>query len=155
VLEGIQPPSIFANSRPSDINDGVQKRHGFREHSSDVLAALIGHLTQARVRIGVDVQCAADNVHCAKIAAERGFVEMLTVAGASHWICKKNRADARLFFQRMPGSNPGMTMREREPHNTLLLSFTLSASRYTLAPISLNLALICAMPCSLSFKVAA
>ncbi len=51
-------------------------------------------------------------------------------------------------------------------HNALLLSFTLSASRYTLLPISLNLALIWAMPSSIwpemvmpteagSFKVAA
>src|SRR6202790_4471593 len=34
-------------------------------------------------------------------------------------------------------------------HNTRLLSFTFSASRYTLLPISLNLALICAMPASM------
>jgi hypothetical protein len=54
----------------------------------------------------------------------------------------------------------------RQAHNTRLLSFTFSASRYTSAPISLNLALICAMPSSMvplilrptlagSFKVAA
>src|SRR6266850_3502895 len=35
------------------------------------------------------------------------------------------------------------------PHNTRLLSFTFSASRYTLLPISLNLALIAAMPSSM------
>jgi hypothetical protein len=34
-------------------------------------------------------------------------------------------------------------------HNTRLLSFTFSASRYTLDPISLNLALIAAMPSSM------
>ena len=45
---------------------------------------------------------------------------------------------------------PGHDEREgRRPHNTRLLSFTFSASRYTLLPISLNLALICAMPSSM------
>jgi hypothetical protein len=38
-----------------------------------------------------------------------------------------------------------LTMRLK-PHNTRLLSFTFSASRYTLLPISLNLALIFAIP---------
>src|SRR6185312_7591964 len=37
----------------------------------------------------------------------------------------------------------------RSPYKTLLLSLTLSASRYTSDPISLNLALICAMPFSI------
>ena len=40
-------------------------------------------------------------------------------------------------------------------HNTLLLSFTASASTYTSPPICLNFSLICAMPCSLSLRLAA
>jgi hypothetical protein len=40
-------------------------------------------------------------------------------------------------------------------HNTLLLSFTASASTYTSLPICLNFSDICAMPCSLSFRLAA
>src|SRR5258708_34721465 len=43
------------------------------------------------------------------------------------------------------GSSPGMTSRV-PPHNTQLLSFTFSASRYTFLPISLNLALIFDLP---------
>jgi hypothetical protein len=39
---------------------------------------------------------------------------------------------------------------EAQTHNTRLLSFTFSASRYTCPPISLNLALICAMPSSIT-----
>jgi hypothetical protein len=38
---------------------------------------------------------------------------------------------------------------ERVPHNTRLLSFTFSASRYTLLPISLNFWLIAAIPSSM------
>src|SRR5260370_31508593 len=41
------------------------------------------------------------------------------------------------------------------PHNTRLLSFTFSASRYRSLPISLNFCDISAMPCSLSFRLAA
>jgi hypothetical protein len=39
--------------------------------------------------------------------------------------------------------------RGRNPHNTRLLSFTFSASRYTLLPISLNFWLIAAIPSSM------
>jgi hypothetical protein len=38
---------------------------------------------------------------------------------------------------------------ERRAHSTRLLSFTFSASRYTLLPISLNFSLIFAMPSSM------
>src|ERR1700742_2745634 len=65
----------------------------------------------------------------------------------------------------LPEPSPGHD-EHQVPHSTLLLSFTFSASRYTLLPISLNLALICAMPSSMvpeidkptvvgSFRVAA
>ena len=42
-----------------------------------------------------------------------------------------------------------MTRREWRPHNTRLLSFTFSASRYICPPISLNFSLILAMPSSM------
>src|SRR4051812_167048 len=66
-----------------------------------------------------------------------------------------------LATQRKAGLSPGLFAfpmgaqfkpgHDEEPvsHNTRLLSFTFSASRYTLLPISLNLALICAMPSSM------
>ena len=44
---------------------------------------------------------------------------------------------------------PSVVVIGKRPHNTRLLSFTFSASRYTLLPISLNLALIAAMPSSM------
>jgi hypothetical protein len=44
---------------------------------------------------------------------------------------------------------PGRDEVRAVPHNTRLLSFTFSASRYTLLPISLNLALIAAIPSSI------
>src|SRR6185437_3651727 len=68
-----------------------------------------------------------------------------------------------------PGASPAFVRNIDESahlHSTRLLSFTFSASRYTLEPISLNLALMLAMPSSMvpeidrptlagSFKVAA
>jgi hypothetical protein len=50
------------------------------------------------------------------------------------------------LFGRVPRSSPDLTS---GAHNTRLLSFTFSASRYTLLPISLNFSLILAMPSSM------
>ncbi|MGY3533662.1 hypothetical protein ACVISU_006430 [Bradyrhizobium sp. USDA 4452] len=61
---------------------------------------------------------------------------------------KKTGLSPGLFaFDGCPAQGPGMT--SGESHNTRLLSFTLSASRYRFSPISLNLALIVAMPSSM------
>jgi hypothetical protein len=58
--------------------------------------------------------------------------------------------------QKRPGECPAFHSVENAAfYSALLLSFTFSASRYTLSPISLNLAYICAMPCSLLLSVAA
>jgi len=60
---------------------------------------------------------------------------------------KKPGARPAFHFQMDARVKPGHDER-RAPHNTRLLSFTFSASRYTLEPISLNFALICFMPSS-------
>ena len=55
------------------------------------------------------------------------------------------------------GMNSLDLIREFNPraYNTLLLSFTASASTYTSFPICLNFSDISAIPCSFSFSVAA
>jgi hypothetical protein len=67
-------------------------------------------------------------------------------------VCKtKSRAFAPAFACSMDARvKPGHDEERAVPHNTRLLSFTFSASRYTLLPISLNLALICAIPSSIT-----
>src|SRR5690348_16708065 len=78
------------------------------------------------------------------------YVDMLLYV----YTLRKSRAFARLCVDGRvkPGHDDGKRG-GTPPHNTRLLSFTLSASRYTSPPISLNLALIWAMPFSISDRV--
>src|SRR5438034_5529016 len=48
---------------PLSLHDALPICHGFREHRGDVLAALVSHFAQARIRVGIDIQRAADDVH--------------------------------------------------------------------------------------------
>ena len=76
LFEGVQPPAILGNIRSYDINDGIQKRHGLGKHGRNFLTALVSHLAQTCVGIGVDIQCAANDVHGERIVTKGRFVEV-------------------------------------------------------------------------------
>jgi len=87
----------------------------------------------------------------------QGKSTKIGVANANRWPHVSSilfdRRRARLKEARLsPGLLHRLAMRlwkrEVAPHSTRLLSFTFSASRYKLSPISLNFALIFAMPSS-------
>jgi hypothetical protein len=62
--------------RPGNIDDRIQQCHGFGKHGRNVLAALVGRLTQTRISVGVYIQCATDDVHGTKMIAEGRFVDI-------------------------------------------------------------------------------
>jgi hypothetical protein len=82
--ESIQPPAILADVRSGDVDHGIEERHGFCEHRSYILPALIGHLAQARIGVGVDIQRAANDVHETRIVTKRGFVEAVGRSAVGH-----------------------------------------------------------------------
>jgi len=67
---------------------------------------------------------------------------------------KPGHDEERAAFPMDARVKPGHDEERAPPHNTRLLSFTFSASRYTLLPISLNFCDICAMPSSITPDIA-
>lgn len=73
--EIIQPTPVLGDGGADDIDHGIEQRHGLSEHGGDILPALVGHLAQPRIGVGVDIQSAANGVHEMRINAEEDFVE--------------------------------------------------------------------------------
>jgi hypothetical protein len=113
---------------------------------------------------------AISSADAADRARERAFDPALTATSVA--AARREMEDAAFRRDRMQeaGRRLGGRLREvrrqeeqgtrsvaksRESYNARLLSFTAAASTYTSLPICRNFSDICAMPCSLSFSVAA
>jgi hypothetical protein len=75
-LEKVEATAILGDIRVADVDDGIEQRHGFRQHSGFILPALGGEFAQASVGGGVEGDVAADEVHEGKVGREREFVEV-------------------------------------------------------------------------------
>jgi hypothetical protein len=69
--ECIEPLSVLPNIGASQINDKVEQRDRFGENYGDVLATLGRDLSKPRVRFGIDLKSAANEVHEATRLVER------------------------------------------------------------------------------------
>jgi hypothetical protein len=101
-FEGVQSAAVLAYIRSRNIDDGIQKRHGFGKDGCDVLTTLVSHLAETGIRVGVDIQRAADDVHEKTISAKGRFVETRVVGIFNIFVFrdrgqKKGRAFARPF----------------------------------------------------------
>jgi hypothetical protein len=84
----------------------------------------------------------------AKMADDAALIRA-TPVGTDKLVHQKKKPGFRPAFYMDARVKPERDAERSVPHNTRLLSFTFSASKYTLDPISLNLALIVAMPSSM------
>jgi hypothetical protein len=66
---------VLPNIGASQINDKVEQRDRFGENCGDVLSTLGRDLSKPRVRFGIDLKSAANEVHEAKIVADARLVE--------------------------------------------------------------------------------
>jgi hypothetical protein len=84
-FEFVKPAPVLGNIRTGNIDDGVEQRHSFRKHCGNVLSALDRHLAQAGVRIGVDIERTANDIHRRTIIPKAANVEMAAAMPWNRW----------------------------------------------------------------------